>query len=369
MYGTTVSLNPTYFIGMDLHSNNVVICVLQNAANQTGQLVKKVIKRKKIALSPELEELQLFLKPYCCAQHQATVESTYNWYNIADLFEDNGWHLKLADPTTVKNNKTKFSDDITDAEFLADQMRLGALKAADIIPKQDRAFRDLVRLRVDLVQDRARYRTILKNFFNNQRYMKITTERLDRMAEQYCNGDLTELVSIFDNENTRLKAGHYLTAMHHLSLQILQLEKQIEAQEAKNYLTCHRYLPRLYSMKGCGFILGSIIATEIVNINRFRTEKDFVSYCRLSPAVRLSNDKKKGDGNRKNGNAYLSWAMTELANLMVFHNPAIKKKYDRQFKKSQVRAKAIRSNAAKLARCIWHMLKKDIDFRIDLAFK
>lgn len=61
--------------------------------------------------------------------------------------------------------------------------------------------------------------------------------------------------------------------------------------------------------------------------------------------------------------------MTELANLMVFHNPAIKKKYDRQFKKSQVRAKAIRSIAAKLARCIWHMLKKDIDFRIDLAFK
>lgn len=369
MYGTTVALNPTYFIGMDLHSNNVVVCILQNAVNQAGQLIKKVIRRKKITLSPELEELQSFLQPYSSVQHQATVESTYNWYNLADLFERNGWHLKLADPTTVKNNKTKFSDDITDAEFLADQMRLGALKAADIIPKQDRAFRDLVRLRVDLVQDRARYRTILKNFFNNQRYMKLTTERLDRMAEQYCNGDMTELVSIFDDENTRLKAGHYLMAMRHLGLQIEQLEIQIKAQETKNYLTCHRYLPRLYSMKGCGFILGSIIATEIVDINRFRTEKDFVSYCRLSPAVRLSNEKKKGDGNRKNGNAYLSWAMTELANLMVFHNPVIKKKYDRQFKKSQVRAKAIRSIAAKLARCIWYMLKKDKDFRIDLAFK
>ena len=118
-------------------------------------------------------------------------------------------------------------------------------------------------------------------------------------------------------------------AMHHLNRQIQQLEEQIKAQEIKNDLTCHRYLPRLYSMKGCGFILRSIIATEIVNINRFRTEKDFVSYCRLSPAVRLSNEKKKVDGNRKNGNAYLSWAMTELANLMVFHNPVIKKKYDR----------------------------------------
>lgn len=305
-----------------------------------------------------MEELQHFLQPYCSAQHQATVESTYNWYNIADLFERNGWHLKLADPTTVKNNKTKFSDDISDAEFLADQMRLGALKAADIIPKQDRAFRDLVCLRVDLVQDRARYRTVLKNFFNNQRYMKITTARLNRMAEQYCDGDATELYSLFDNDNTCLKAGHYLTAMHHLNLQIQQLEEQIKAQEIKNDLTCHRYLPRLYSMKGCGFILGSIIATEIVDINRFRTDKDFVSYCRLSPAIRLSNEKKKGDGNRKNCNAYLSWAMTELANLMVFHNPVIKKKYDRRLKKSHLRAKAIRSIAAKLARCIWHMLKK-----------
>ena len=71
MYGTTVALNPTNFIGMDLHSNNVVVCVLQNAANQAGQLVKKVVKRKKIALSTELEELQHFLNPYCSVQHQA----------------------------------------------------------------------------------------------------------------------------------------------------------------------------------------------------------------------------------------------------------------------------------------------------------
>ena len=119
----------------------------------------------------------------------------------------------------------------------------------------------------------ATYPMVLKNFFNNQRYMRITTEHLNRLAEQYCDGDATELYSIFDNDNTCLKAGHYLTAMHHLNLQIQQLEEQIKAQELKNDLTCHRYLPRLYSMKGCGFILGSIIATEIVNINRFRTEK------------------------------------------------------------------------------------------------
>ena len=33
MYGTTVTLNPTYFIGMDLHSNNVVVCVFTTVQN------------------------------------------------------------------------------------------------------------------------------------------------------------------------------------------------------------------------------------------------------------------------------------------------------------------------------------------------
>ena len=93
------------------------------------------------------------------------------------------------------------------------------------------------------------------------------------------------------------------------------------------------------------------------------------TWAKCAPAIRLSNEKSKGDGNRKNGNAYLSWAMTELANLMVRHNPSIKKKYDRQLKKSRLHAKAIRSIAAQLARCIWHMLMKDEDFQIDLAFK
>ena len=90
---------------MDLHSNNVVVCVLQNGIDHLGQLSKELIRRTTIVLSSELKELESFLQPYCTQEHQATVESTYNWYNIADLFEKRGWQLKLADPTTVKNNK------------------------------------------------------------------------------------------------------------------------------------------------------------------------------------------------------------------------------------------------------------------------
>ena len=161
----------------------------------------------------------------------------------------------------------------------------------------------------------------------------------------------------------------WLRTQHFFDCEVERVKEEIKREQLCDRLECFRYLPLLRSMKSCGFVLSSIIATEIVDIRRFRTDKDFVSYCRLSPSHHLSNDKDKGEGNRKNGNAYLSWAMTELVNLMVQHNPAIKSKYDKILKKSKLRAKAIRAISAKLARCIWHMLQNNQEFDIDRVFK
>ena len=119
-------------------------------------------------MEPGLQHVAEALEPYCSVPHVATVESTYNWYGLADLFESRGGILKLADPTTVKKFKAKFSDDTSDAEFLADRLRLNDLKTTEIIPRNARSFRDLVRLRNSLIQDRLRYAVILINMINNQ---------------------------------------------------------------------------------------------------------------------------------------------------------------------------------------------------------
>lgn len=87
------------------------------------------------------------------------------------------------------------------------------------------------------------------------------------------------------------------------------------------------------SMKGCGDVLSAVIITEIGDISRFRTMGEFVSYCRLAPASKLSNGKSKGQGNAKNGNAYLSWALTELATLMARYNKSIQHYLERKVKK------------------------------------
>ena len=99
-----------------------------------------------------------------------------------------------------------------------------------------------------------------------------------------------------------------------------------------------------------------------------RTHKDFVSYCRLAPTSKLSNGKSKGLGNAKNGNAYLSWALTELATFVVRYNPEAKRVYDRYFNRSRLRVKAIRSVAAKIARGIFMMLKNGEVFDMKRCF-
>ena len=52
---------------------------------------------------------------------------------------------------------------------------------------------------------------------------------------------------------------------------------------------------------------------ETGNIERFEKVGNYTSYCRCVGSEKLSNGKKKGKGNTKNGNKHLSWAFVEAA--------------------------------------------------------
>ena len=69
----------------------------------------------------------------------------------------------------------------------------------------------------------------------------------------------------------------------------------------------------LLTIPGIGSILALTISLETGPIDRFETVGNYASYCRKVPSAWLSNNKRKGKGNCKNGNRYLSWAFTEAA--------------------------------------------------------
>jgi transposase len=57
--------------------------------------------------------------------------------------------------------------------------------------------------------------------------------------------------------------------------------------------------------------LGLAIVLKTGDIHRFASAGDFASYCCCIDSTRTSNGKKKGEGNAKAGNIYLSWAFSE----------------------------------------------------------
>ncbi len=106
---------------------------------------------------------------------------------------------------------------------------------------------------------------------------------------------------------------------------------------------------------------------ETGDTGRFAIVGQFASYCRCVRSEKLSNGKRKGSGNTKNGNKYLAWAFVEAANFAVRFDPSIRRFYQR--KKSKTHGVvAIKAVAHKLARACYYILRDQVPFDVTKAF-
>src|SRR3954454_19779693 len=104
-----------YFAGIDLHSNNLMVGIVDQAG--------KRIKHKK--LDCNLDQVVGFLKPFKEQLRSAAVESTFNWYWLVDGLKAAGYPVVLANPVAIDQyDGLKHADDKSDAFFLAELQRL-----------------------------------------------------------------------------------------------------------------------------------------------------------------------------------------------------------------------------------------------------
>jgi transposase len=142
--------------------------------------------------------------------------------------------------------------------------------------------------------------------------------------------------------------------------------RRLECEILDQVKLATQFMP-LLSIPGVGRILALAIMLESGAIERFAKVGNFSSYARCVDSKRLSNDKKKGEGNRKSGNKYLAWAFVEAAHFAVRYNPRIKRFYERKAAKTNklVASKAV---AHKLARAAYHVMRARMPFDEARAF-
>jgi transposase len=81
----------------------------------------------------------------------------------------------------------------------------------------------------------------------------------------------------------------------------------------------------------------------------------------------LSNGKKKGKGNTKNGNKYLAWAFVEAAHFAIRFNSKIKS-FDQRKKAKSKAVVAIKAVAHKLCRACYYIMRDRVPFDVTKAF-
>lgn len=335
------------YIAFDLHSNNSYLGVI----DENGSRVFK----KKLPNDPET--ILTTLRPFKDDRVGTVVESTYNWHWLVDALMAEGYKVHLANPAKIQQySGLQYSDDQHDAFWLAEMLRLGILPEGYIYPREDRPIRDLLRKRGHLVRLRTSLIISLQNIMSRNKGVKLTTNDVKALK--------TDRVAPFlePQEDLALAGKVSKDSIDFLTRQIKAIEQVVEAKRALR--EPYRNLLTLY---GVGKTLGLTLMLETGPISRFEGVGHDASSCRKVSSRWISNDKKKGKGNRKSGNKYLAWAFSEAAEIARRYYPEARAYDNRKMQKTNA---MIAHNALshKLARAAYYMLRDGVPFMPQKCF-
>ena len=125
----------------------------------------------------------------------------------------------------------------------------------------------------------------------------------------------------------------------------------------------------MLTVQGIGTILAQTITLETGTISRFPTVGHYASYCRCVESTKISNGKRKGQGNVKNGHPYLGGAYMEAAQYARRFQPEAQRFSQRKLAKSNKNTILARKAVAhKLARACYYIMRDLVPFDAMKAF-
>jgi transposase len=328
------------YSGIDLHSNNCVVAIIDAE--------DRVCCERRVA--NDLSKIIALLTPYRHDLVGVVVESTFNWYWLVDGLIEAGFPVKLANTAAIAHyDGLKYSGDEHDARHLAHLLRLNLLRFGYVFPPEWRAVRDLARKRLQMVRSRTLHVLALETLYARQTGGHIGGNAVKQLS--------TDQVAQWDwLDDAVMAAQANVEAIQAMERIITQLERRLhERVKLSPQYTALKTVP------GIGEILSTVIMLETGPIERFTSAGNYASYARCVGSGRYSNNKKKGEGNRKNGNAYLAWAFVEAAHFALRYSEPAKRFYDRKKARANA-ALATKALAHKLARACYHMLKEQTVF-------
>lgn len=362
--------------GIDVHKSLIVACLRTGGKRELREFG---------TMTWEIKALAHWLTEAGC--EMAAMESTGPYwkplYNLFELLGLDAMIVNAAHMKAVPGRKT----DVKDAEWIADLLQHGLLRASFVPSREQRELRELTRYRKSIIEERSRELNRLQKVLEGANIKlgsvvkDIQGKSARRLLERLAAGEpmddcgeisrllhssllprLDEIMASLDGIITPLQRELLARILDHIS----DLDRRIHEldQMAKTYMA--ELLPdiaELCRMPGIGQRSAEVILAEIgVDMNRFPSEAHLSSWAGVCPGNHKSAGKRY-HGRTRHGNKTLKSMLVQCAKSASRSKGSY---FSAQYQRIAARRgknRAAMAVAHSMLVAIYHILKDKVPFR------
>jgi transposase len=315
--------------GLDVHKKTVVACVLVSQPNGPPHREIRTFgtyTNEVLALANWLAEQGV--------THVALESTGVYWKPIWNLLEDR-FALLLVNPRHIKAVPGRKTD-VLDAEWLAELLRYGLLKASFVPDRAQRELRELTRYRTSLINERSAAVNRLQKTLEgaNIKLASVASDVMGLSARQMLaavvEGTTLDTKALTDLAHGKLRdklpqleqalSGRvgphqrFLLAEQLAHIDALDASiDRLDAEVAERLRPFDDVIDRLDAIPGIGRIIAEVLLAEIgVDMTRFPTANHLASWAGMCPGQNESAGKRRSGKTRK-GSPWLRAALVQAA--------------------------------------------------------
>lgn len=285
------------FVGLDYHQDSVQVCVLDGDGKQLAN--RSVVNEAAVVnrLATRYGRPVRVAVEACCGSADLAQE----------LSDDFHLPVELGHPGYVARLKgSPDKTDFSDAQLLADLVRVNYLPKVWLAPEYIRQLRHLSRYRAQLIRRRRDVKLRIRAMLRDNR-QKCGSARAWTKAWLAWLSHEAELPT-----SDRWIVDEHLEELVSLRARIAAVEKRITEFTADDPVMKH-----LLSLESVGMVTALTLRAEVGCFQRFDKAKQLARFCSVSPRNASSGSRQADAGLIKAGNPQLRAVLIELAHRLI----------------------------------------------------